>query len=107
MITELSEVMGAEVRQLMMFPIAPDVLYRIEFGGVARQPLDREPTALHAEKFADQPRPMCRKPVPDHHQLAGQMTQQVTEEVDDLRCANGRRIEPEVKTPPSHSGGGR
>jgi len=60
MITELSEVMGAEVGQLMMFPIAPDVLYRIEFGGVARQPLDREPTPPHADKFADQPRPMFR-----------------------------------------------
>src|SRR5208337_610837 len=107
MITELTEVVGAEVGQLMMFPIAPDVLHRIEFGGITRQLLDREPTPLGADKFADQSCPMLWQPVPDHQQLAWQMTQQVAEEVHHLGGANGGGIEPEVKTPPGDSGRGR
>ena len=72
---ELAEVARAEVGHLVMFSVTPDVFRWIEFRSVTGQPRDREPTPLRQDKFADQPRPTGRQPVPDHQQLARQMTQ--------------------------------
>jgi hypothetical protein len=50
---------------------------------------------------------MGRQAVPDHQQLAPQVPQQMAEEVDYPRRANGAGIKPEVEVPPSDAGGGR
>jgi hypothetical protein len=55
---ELTEVVGAEVGQLVMFPVAPDVLHRIEFGRVGRQVCELDPTPLLGDKLSDQPAAM-------------------------------------------------
>jgi hypothetical protein len=52
-IAELAEVMRAEVRQLVMFPITPDVLHRIEFRGVGRQVVQRQAAPLAGDKLPD------------------------------------------------------
>ena len=96
MVAELSEIARAEVGQLVMFPVAPNIFDRIEFWSIGRQPLGGEPAPLCADEFADQPRPMRRQPVPDYQQLARQMAQQMAEEVHHLGRANGRAIESEV-----------
>ena len=90
-----------------MFPVAPDVLQRIEFRGVTRQALHRESASLRPDKVADQARPMGRQPVPDHQELARQVPQQMAEKVDYLRRTDGARVKPEVEVPPSDAGGGR
>src|SRR5215472_728597 len=46
MVTEASEIAWAEVRQLVMFPVAPYVLHRIEFRRVGRQVLKRDAAAF-------------------------------------------------------------
>ncbi len=97
LIAELGEVARAEVGKLVMFPVTPDVFHRIEFRGVTRQPLDREPAPLRADKLGDQPRPVLRQPVPNHQESAWQVTQQMAEEVDHLRGADGAGVEAEVE----------
>jgi hypothetical protein len=54
LITELAEVVRAEVRQFMMFPITPDVLDRIEFRRVGGQVLKSDSAALASDQL---PRP--------------------------------------------------
>jgi hypothetical protein len=51
-IAELTDVMRAEVRQLVMFPITPDVFHRIEFRGIGRQVVQRQ-APLIGDKFRD------------------------------------------------------
>ncbi len=85
MIAEAGEIARAEVGQFVMFPIAPYVLHRIEFRGIAWQPLDCEPPALGADEVFDQSRPMRRQPVPHHQQLAAQVAQQMAQKVHRLR----------------------
>src|SRR5713226_3149270 len=104
---ELAKIARAEVGQLVMFPVAPDVFDRIEFRGVGRQALDREPARLVADELRDQPRPVLRQPVPDHQQLARQVAQQMAEEVDHLGGMDGAGIEPEVEVPPGDAGSRR
>jgi len=104
---ELGEIAGTEVGQFVVFPVTPEVLHRVEFRRVTRQPLERQPAPLRADKFGYQARPMRRQSVPHHQQLPRQMTQQVAEEVHHLRGADGGGIEPEVKVPPGDSGRGR
>ena len=53
-IAELTEVMRAEVRQLVVFPITPDVLHRIEFWGIGRQVVQRQAAPLAGDKLPDQ-----------------------------------------------------
>jgi len=64
-----------------------------------RSPISATGIELSADKLADQPGSMRRQPIPDHQQLAWQVAQQVAEEVDHLRRADGGGIEPEVKAP--------
>src|SRR6201987_454431 len=106
-IAELSEIARAEVGQRVMLPVTPDVLYRIELGGIARQPFEHQPALLGTDEVAYQPRPMRWQAVPDHQQPAPQLTQQMAEEVNHLGRADGGRVQPEVKVRPSDAGSGR
>jgi hypothetical protein len=76
---EVGEIVETEVGKLVLFPVTPDLLDRIEFRGVSRQPLDREPTLLRADEMADQARAMRRRPVPHYQQPARQVAQQVAD----------------------------
>ena len=95
-IAELAEVMGAEVRQLVMFPIAPDVFHRIEFWGIGRQVVQRQAAPLAGDKFRDQVAAMSLGAIPDYQQSPRQMTQQMGKEVHHLRGADGSLVEPEI-----------
>jgi len=68
---ELGEVARAEVGKFVIFPVTPDVFDRIEFWGVTRQPLERRPAPLPADKLRDQSRPMRRNPSQTTNSLPG------------------------------------
>jgi hypothetical protein len=68
-----------------MFPIAPDVLHRVEFRRVGGQVLKIDPASLAGDKLSHQPAAMGLRTIPDHQQLARQVAQQMTQEVDLLR----------------------
>src|SRR5262249_44349373 len=101
MVAELDEIARTKVGQLVMLPGAPDVLHRIEFGRIGRQLLDYQPALVRGEELLDYP-PLAvrRQSVPHHQQLARQVMQQMAEEVDYFRGADGAAIEPEVEIPP-------
>ena len=95
-IAELTEVMRAEVGQLVMFPITPDVLHRVEFRGVGRQVVQRQAAPLTGDELPDQAAAMSLGAIPDYQQSARQMTQQMFEELDYLRTLDGAGKEPKV-----------
>src|SRR5262249_15862854 len=107
MVAELDEIARTKVGQLVMLPVAPDVLHRIEFGRIGRQLLDYQPALVRGEELLDYPPAVRRQSVPHHQQLARQVTQQMAEEVDYFRGADGAAIEPEVEIPPGDPGDGR
>ena len=76
-IAELTEVTRAEVGQLVMFPITPDVFHWIEFWGIGRQVVQRPAASLVGDKFRDQVAAMSLGTIPDYQQSARQMTQQM------------------------------
>ena len=61
----LADGVETEVGQLPALQVAPDLLDRIEIGGVARQPLDDQPLPLLPEEGLHGPAAVGRKPVPD------------------------------------------
>ena len=67
MVTEASEIAWAEVRQLVMFPVAPYVLHRIEFRRVGRQVLKRDAAAAGGDELPHHPTAMNLRAIP-HHQ---------------------------------------
>src|SRR5712692_3823078 len=76
-----------------MFPIAPDVLDRIEFRRIGRQVIELQATLLARDEFPDQPTAMKLGAIPDHQQLARQVAQQSTEKVHRLGGADGDLFE--------------
>ena len=91
----------AEVGQLVVFPVTPDVLHRVEFRGVTRQVVERQAAgAARRTNSPDQAAAMSLAAVRITNSFARQMTQQVAEEVHHLRGADGCGIEPEVKAGP-------
>src|ERR1700688_79158 len=98
--------MGAEVRQLVMFPIAPYVLHRIECRSIGRQVVQRQAAPLVGDKFRDQVAAMSLGAIPDYQQSARQMTQQVREKVHHLRGADGALVKLEIEVPPRDAGDG-
>src|ERR1700732_342753 len=88
----------------MVFPVAPEVLHRVEFRRVSGQALQFEPGLLAGDPVLDQAAAVSGKAVPDDQQLAREMGQEMRKKLDHLGTANGSRKEPEVETPPGYPG---
>src|SRR6187399_2547107 len=54
-----------------MFQVRPDVLDRVQFGGVSRQAFDVNPSAQTADIFGDDLATVGRKPIPHNEEFAG------------------------------------
>src|SRR5713101_2400199 len=88
----------------MVFPVAPEVLHRVEFRSVSGQALQFEPGLLAGDPVLDQAAAVSGQAVPDDQQPAREMGQEVSKKLDHLGTANGFRKEPEVETPPGYPG---
>jgi len=62
-------------------PVRPQVLDRIQFRGIARKKLHPQPPALLADELPRGAAAMALQTVPDDQQLAGNMAQQMGEEL--------------------------
>ncbi len=94
------EISGTEVRQLMLFPMSPEVLHGIELGRIGRQEFQLDVAALGFDPVADQTAAMGLQPVPDDQQFApGEMLAEAFEESDNLGCADGTFDQLEVDVP--------
>jgi len=103
MMAQLPKRLGTQVWQLMMLPVSPQILHRIQLGSVRGQELDRQAPATLGNELLDQTTPVLAQPIPDHEQPPGEVPQQVTEELHYLRSPDGPPEKLEVEPPPRHS----
>ena len=106
-VAEFPEVLRAEVGEFVFLPIGPEVLDRIEFRGVGRQPLDVQPVTLGVEESGDEPTAVNRSSIPQQEDFAGQLPVQGAEEGNHLRAADRSSVQLEVKVLPGQSGNRR
>src|SRR5512135_1062676 len=69
MVTEFPVVVGAEVRQLMVLPVRPQVLDRVQFRSVGRKELHPQPPALLPDEVPDHSAAVTAQAIPDDQQL--------------------------------------
>ena len=90
-----------------MLPVSPQVLDRIEFRSISRQPLKLQPAVGANQKLFYQRAPMCRRAIPDHEQVSFDMGHQVFQKNNHLRTPNRAWKQLEVEIPPRHAGNRR
>ena len=100
MLVEIVQIGAAHVPQLNVFEIGPDTLMRVEIGRVAWQLLQLEPfgSALGQEVF-DRLTAMDRRPIPEHQELAGQVSQEVAQEQHHIWTAEGVILDLQQQAP--------
>lgn len=87
---------------LVLLPVRPQVLDRIQFRRVAGKKLDPQFSVLLLNEVPHRTAAMPRQPVPDNQQLAGNVLQQMREEQDDLRAADRAGKQSEIEVPPRY-----
>ena len=85
----------------------PDVLHRIQFGGVGWQVLDCQTAFLVADELLGDLTAMGREPVPNQQNVALDIAQQVFQKFDDLFRLDGFFEDLKVKVPDGNSGDDR
>ena len=70
MLAQLPEVLRAEVWKLVLLPVRPQILDRIQFWCIAGKKLHPQAPALLADEFPGAAAAMTQQPVPDDQQLA-------------------------------------
>ena len=104
---KIGKCFGAGVGKLMVLPVSPQILNRIQLRSVGRQGLKRNPAILLGHKVSNQPTSVNGSPVPDDHEITVDVAHQMGEEVNDLGTSDTAGIQPKVKSPPRHSRNGR
>lgn len=102
---EFSEVPWTEVGQLMMLPVRPEILDRVQLRRIWRQELQLDATALACDVVAHQPAAVRLQAIPDDQQLSPvQVPSQCLQEGDDLGRANRSRHQLEIDVPEADTG---
>jgi hypothetical protein len=96
---QLGEVLWAQIGQLMLFAVTPDVFDWIEFGCISGQILQMNVPILSGHKLAHQATAVDGQPVPDDQELGANMPLEVFQKLDHLRSLDAPREEPEVEVP--------
>ena len=97
-VAELPDIFGTEVGEFVLFPVSPEILDWIEFGGIGGQALDVQPGVLCLDKGGDDAAAMDRRAVPQQQDFAGHLPMQRPQETDDLGALDraGMQLEVEV-----------
>ena len=96
-VAEFPDVLGAEVGQFMLFPIAPQILDGIEFRGVGGQSLGVQPVGLLGEISGDPLAAVDRGSIPQQQDFAGDLAVQGLQKLDHLRALDRTGVQPEVE----------
>jgi len=83
----------------MVLAVSPDVLYRVQFRRIRRQVLYIQAAFLSLDELMRDLAFMCRKPVPKQQYVAGDVTEQVLEELDHLLGRDGLLEDLKVEIP--------
>ena len=97
---KVMQICATHVPQLDAFEVRPDALIRVKVGRVAWQLLQLEPfgSALGQEVF-DRLTAMDRRPIPEHQELAGQVSQEVAQEQHHIWTAEGVILDLQQQAP--------
>ena len=87
----------------MLLPVGPQILHWVQFGSVAGKILQPQTSSLLLYVLPYLAAAVAGQAVPNDQQLAGNVTQQVGQELDDLGTTDRSRKQSEVKVPPSHA----
>jgi hypothetical protein len=94
----LREVGAADVAQLDVLEVLPDAFLGIGLRRVPGEALEADAGGgAIAQELLDERTPVDRRPVPDDEQFAGEVTQQVAQEADDLHARDRALVPPEVE----------
>ncbi len=80
---------GAEVADHGSLVPRPGPFDRVKFGGVGRQPNEREPVGFSFDELAGGDASVRVDAIPDHDDRPGQVLVKLLEELDDVLGANG------------------
>src|SRR5437899_7635471 len=97
--TQLAQVLRAEIGDLVLLQVAPDVLDRVEFRSIGGKKLQPEAPSLLPHEVPHCAAAMDRQSIPDNQQLAGNVPQQMRKKLDDLGSADRSGKQPEIKIP--------
>jgi len=87
----------------VLLPVRPQILHGVQFRGIGRQELQPESATLLAHEVPYHAAAVTGQSVPYDQQLAGNVTEQVGEKLDDLRAADRTGKQTEVEVPPGHA----
>ncbi len=105
---ELREILGTEIRHLVLFPVRPEVFDRVELRSIGREEFKLNLAALSVDPGAHQTAAMDLQTIPDDEQLAAdQVPPQVSEEVEDLGGTDAALDQLEVYVPEGDAGDSR
>lgn len=86
-----------------MFPVPPDVLDRVEFGSVGREPFEFDAVAVGSDEVSDEHAAVGAQPVPDDEELSREMAHEMLQELDDALLIDCAVMELEVEIPPGNA----
>ncbi len=87
---QLLQILAPAVREFLARQHIPHPLVGIQIGGVAGQPFQVQPVGRSClQEVRDCLTAMDRRPIPDHEELAGNLAQQLPQELYDCRAAEG------------------
>lgn len=104
---ELPEIAGAQIGQLVLFPVPPEVLYRVKFRGIGGETFHPDFALQTFQIRSHQLAAVGGHAVPDDEQLALNVTLEVFQEINYLVGLNRAGVEAKVKVPPRQPGDGR
>jgi hypothetical protein len=87
LVSEMREVLAADIAQFDMLEVGPDALVRVQIGGVAGELLQPDASSASlGQELLHRLATMDRGTIPEHQELAGDVTAQVLQETDDVRA---------------------
>jgi len=102
-LAQLGQVARAEVGQLALYEIAPDVFGRIEFRRIGGQRLDPDFPIQAIQIVLHQTAAVNGCAIPNHRELAADVPLEMFEELNDLRALDRAGVESEIEVPESQT----
>ena len=101
----MPEIARAEVRQLVLFQLRPDVLRRVQFRRVRWQIVDLDLSVQCLDVVVNQAAAMAGQPIPDQQHRTMNLLPKVLDKIEDFCFAHCSRVQAEVKLPHRNAGG--
>ncbi len=104
---ELPEIAGAQVGQLVLFPVTPEVLHGVKLRGISWETFHPDFAFQAFQVLAHESAAVSGHAVPDDEQLTLDVTLEVFQKIDHLLGLDCAGIKAKVKIPPRQPGDGR